>query len=102
MSNYYVLRDKQAIPVDDVRVWGRAFEKDRVVRQETLPNGLFVSTVFLGIDHGWSEQKPLIFETMVFPSEADLNELDMERYSTWEEAEQGHQEMVEKWRNQWV
>jgi hypothetical protein len=37
------------------------------------------------------------FETMVFASEDDFDELDVERYSTPEEAHLGHLNMVEKW-----
>jgi hypothetical protein len=37
------------------------------------------------------------FETMVFPTEDDWEELDAVRYSTAEEAREGHQKMVEKW-----
>lgn len=45
----------------------------------------FVSTVFLGIDHGWRE--PQWFETMVFGT--SINEKTI-RYRTWKEAELGH------------
>ena len=63
-----------------------------------MSNGKWVSTVFLGIDHNfWGKGKPLIFETMVFPNKIDLDELDMDRYSTWGEAEKGHKKMVKKW-----
>jgi hypothetical protein len=34
---------------------------------------------------------------MVFPSQESMQELDMDRYSTWEEAESGHKKMVRKW-----
>ena len=52
-----------------------------------------VSTVFLGIDHNFGEGKPLLFETMVFGGKLDE---ETERYSTWEEAVEGHNHMVEK------
>jgi hypothetical protein len=51
-----------------------------------------VSTVFLGIDHAW-EGPPLLFETMVFGGPLDE---EMERYSTWEEAERGHAVMARR------
>ena len=51
-----------------------------------------VSTVFLGLDHNWTPgQRPLVFETLVFGGPADGM---MERYSTWEEAEAGHEVIV--------
>lgn len=34
---------------------------------------------------------------MVFPKEREFNEIDMQRYSTEEEAINGHQEMVKKY-----
>ena len=34
---------------------------------------------------------------MVFKSKDHLDELDMERYSTWQEAEKGHKRMVNEW-----
>lgn len=58
--------------------------------------GIRVSTIFLGIDHGFSffneEAKPVLFETMVFAG--DWSEEEMRRYCTYEEAEAGHKEIV--------
>lgn len=54
-----------------------------------------VSTVFLGIDHGYNGQV-LLFETMIFGGEHDGYQ---ERYTTWEEAVSGHKiacDMVNK------
>lgn len=68
----------------------------KVVKQETLPNKLWVSTVWLGLDHGFTGGKPLIFETMVF-TEKRGEEQDMDRYSTLREAIAGHKRMVKKW-----
>lgn len=58
-----------------------------------------VSTVWLGLDHGFSVGgPPIIFETMVFASPdletGMLNELEMRRYATEEEARRGHEELV--------
>ena len=93
-SDKYILKDHEAIPTDNLEEWGRMFNnKDRIVKQETLPNGKRVSTVFLGLNYNWGEGEPLLFETMVF----NPDEIDMERYSTWEEAEKGHKRMVKKY-----
>jgi hypothetical protein len=54
-----------------------------------------VSTVFLGLDHNHFGGRPLLFETMVF--DGTKNDIYCERYSTWVEAEEGHQKAV-----QWV
>lgn len=81
--------------------WGKDCEKReyKIVAQETLANGNFVSTVWLGIDHAFDGGKPLIFETMVFPKKGNWGELDCDRYSTEAEALEGHKKMVEKWKN---
>ena len=54
-----------------------------------------VSTVWLGIDHGWNRgepgYKPVIFETMIFGGEYDNHLL---RYCTEWEAIKGHAEAV--------
>lgn len=55
-----------------------------------LPNGAWVSTVFLGINHRWGSGPPLLFETMVFWETGRGPELQV-RWSTWLEAEEGHQ-----------
>jgi len=69
---------------------------NRKVKETTLKDGKWVSTVFLGIDHGFGEGKPLIFETMVFPKKGDYGDLYYERYSTEEEAIKGHDKIVKK------
>lgn len=79
--------------------WANDFEntKDRIIAQETLPDGKFISTVWLGLDHQFGIGKPLIFETMVFGENRE--ELDIERYSTLEEAKDGHKRMVIKFQS---
>lgn len=63
----------------------------KVVKQETLPNGNFVSTVWTGT--GIND----IFETMVFESKGNYEGIDEERYSTEEEAIKGHDAMVARY-----
>jgi len=54
-----------------------------------------VSTIWLGIDHGFGESdKPLIFESMVFILG---REEDMDRYYTLSEAQEGHKRLVKKY-----
>lgn len=59
----------------------------------------WVSTVWLGLDHGFGRGPPIIFETMVFlvrdpDEERHLADIDTVRYSTEEEATKGHEDMV--------
>lgn len=93
MSKHYILKDKKAIRIDDVFEWAAQFvSQDRRVAKDTI-NGVTVSTVFLGLDHQWNSGEPLLFETMVFGGKLDQSQ---ERYSAWEQAEEGHKLMVEK------
>lgn len=93
MSEYY---DRQGNPLT-LMEWATRTEKrlDKVVEQTTLPDGKWVSTVWLGINHRFGDGPPLIFETMVFPSK--VSELDCERYSTEAQARAGHAAMVAKY-----
>src|SRR4051812_15450274 len=54
-----------------------------------------VSTVFLGLDHNFSDHgEPLLFESMAFwQGEGGYEEV---RYATWMEAEAGHRAMVQE------
>ena len=96
MRDYkYILVDKKPVVAHDLLAWAQWFETgDRHVRQNQI-RGARVSTVFLGIDHNWSQAPgslPILFETMIF----DLPKFEgyQERYSTWEQALEGHREAV--------
>lgn len=93
--NYY-FRDGTACPEE---VWAKKLSdyKYKRVLETTLPDGTWVSTVWLGMDHGFGGGPPLIFETMVFPSMDNMQDKDCERYSTEAEAIAGHKAMVKKW-----
>ena len=96
-SSYY---DKDGIPITDTLVWARKFEDKeyRRIAEATLPDGKWVSTVWLGLDHNYGGNgPPLIFETMVFGSHGDFRDLDTERYSTLADAQDGHNAMVTRW-----
>ena len=93
MVDKYILIGKEPMLVDDLLEWAEWFETaDRHVANTVLPSGVRVSTVFLGIDHSFppsTEGEPILFETMIFGGEDDSYQ---ERYSTWEEAEAGHEQ----------
>ncbi len=95
MKYYKLTKDKKAVEVS--REEGlKGYDTDRKV-DFTQDKEYQVSTVFLVLDHGFDESgPPLVFETMVFPYNTRLDE-DCERYSTWEEAKEGHKRMCEKW-----
>jgi len=94
MSDYY---DRQGNPISDTLAWAKKYEdeEEKRVAEDTLPDGKWVSTVWLGLDHSFGEGPPLIFETMVFPKHGDFGELYCARYSTEEEAATGHKKVVQ-------
>ncbi len=54
-----------------------------------------VSTVFLGLDHQYGNGPPLLFETMAFEGDIGGSEVTCERCSTWDQALQQHEAVVE-------
>jgi hypothetical protein len=97
-NKHYILNQNHEVIETDLLTWAKFIEKEnRIIKQETLPNKKWISTVFLGLDHNFSQDgPPLLFETMVFPEKGNFEDLDCKRYSTWEEAEKGHEELKEK------
>ena len=95
MSDHYIL-DRHNVVATDLMTWARWFEKAERRVDRTEIGEVFISTVFLGLDHSFGEGPPLLFETMVFGGPLDQ---DMERYSTWDEAVAGHKAMVARVRN---
>lgn len=90
----YILAEdgRTPIQVDDTDAWGRWFEGSRVGLKTEI-NGAVVSTIFLGLDHGFpGTDEPILWETMIF-DRADL-EGYQERYSSHEDAVEGHERAV--------
>jgi len=98
MSKYnhchYILEGK--IPKEvSIFEWAKWFEKERDKRRinrTKLSNGTIISTVFVGVDLGFSSDKPLLFESMVFGEEYEC----MERYSNFDESINGHNKIVKE------
>lgn len=85
-------------PPRDKKLRDKWFKGVKVVKQETTNAGYWVSTVWLGLDHQFSEhQPPLIFESMVFSDGSINGEREQERYTTKEEASIGHDKLVSKY-----
>jgi hypothetical protein len=75
----------------------------RIVKQDNYWPW-FVSTVFLGIDHrmpsasvGPDESEPVLFETMVFRAGDGGAGVKQRRYTSYEDAQAGHQDMATKY-----
>jgi hypothetical protein len=100
--DHYVLVGKAVAREQNFTQWAKWLKTaDRKV-DRTQVGECEVSTVFLGLDHNWGGGAPLLFETMVFGAPLLFEtmvfggEYDQEqwRYSTWEEAEEGHKRVV--------
>lgn len=99
MSNvmYYRLQGRTPVPECDVLAWSIWFstaERQRLVALTRITADIHVSTLFLGLNPQESADEdalPLLFETMVFGGALTPCQ---RRYSTWEEAERGHAEVV--------
>ena len=91
----YGYYDRLGVPIT-LEKWAE-LHKDKeyiVVCQERGTDDTVVSTIWLGIPHGYIENAkdnrwPLIFETLVFSGEHG-GEIDGTRYATEEEALLGH------------
>lgn len=95
MGRYYILKDK-GVQKANLEEWANYFESsDRVIKKTKLfDDSVEVSTVFLGLDHAIPENEnhPLVFETMVFGGTFDGL---TERYSTYKQAEEGHEKVAD-------
>lgn len=93
-----ILVDRKVVPPKTWEEWGNFFENkdNRIVAQDKVRD-VFISTVFLGMDHRFGEHEHKIkhglwFETMIFqgPHTHTKHHEFQDRYETWEEAEAGH------------
>lgn len=94
---FYVLVDGVPLAIHDIMVWGEWMENspERIIQQDDV-GALFVSTVFLGLDHGW-DGPPILFETMIFSrtnGKMNMGGMYQNRYQTRDEALAGHQEAL--------
>ena len=91
MSDKFILDGQTPVECDDLMKWGQWIgSADRHV-DKTIVGNVKVSTVFLGLNHNYGEGAPILFETMIFGGEHDEYQ---ERYSTWDEAVEGHKKAV--------
>jgi hypothetical protein len=94
MNGQYILDGKTPKPEPDLLTWAKWFQTATRQVAENAINDVRVSTVFLGVDHNlFGDGPPVLFETMVFGGDLDQEQV---RYSTWDEAERGHDEMCKR------
>ena len=93
MTRYMLNALGEPEPCPDLLTWGRWYETaDRRVGNDVIGD-TEVSTVFLGLDHNFGADKPILYETMVFGGELDGEQV---RYATKAEALVGHAAMVDR------
>lgn len=94
---WYMLRGKVPVPCDDIIEWGlwlQEHPQERVVQQNHV-GPMFVSTVFLGLNHSFDPDPtapPILFETMILDG---INDTYQTRCCTWDEAERMHEVAME-------
>ena len=88
----YILKGKKVVKETDLMKWAEWFQTANLHVARTTIGKIFVSTVFLGLNHNFGMGKPLLFETMIFGGKHDGYQ---DRYSTWKEAEKGHKKALE-------
>lgn len=96
---FYKLDEDKNVILTDIIDWanfieGGASENYKTVGKDKI-NKLIISTVFLGLCHNYSQfpGRPIVFKTMIFKGKKALGY--QERYSTWQQAEEGHQRAIE-------
>lgn len=86
-------RRRDGSPIEDIEEAAALLAGDRSIGRTTV-EGYLVSTVHLVFDHGWGSMPPQIFETMIFGDEGARFDHYCTRYSTLQEAVDGHANVV--------
>ena len=96
----YILKNKKVRKATSEEMGTFMQTKKHILKQTTLKNGVFVSTIFLGLDHSWGGGAPILFETMVFKNKSidATYDSDQERYTTYKEAMAGHKRWVQEYK----
>lgn len=119
---YYILDEaNQLQPIDNIIEWSKWFDENqhkkflnqtwiikkpygkaksrmakKINKRRAIHPKIWVSTVFLGLDHNYFGGAPITFESMAF-SDGDFGcDLEQARHYTWDEAMAGHVAMVNK------
>jgi hypothetical protein len=95
---HYILNDDGSVEEVDLITWAEWLEypSNRIVGYTQITSQIWVSTVFIGLDHrftGWPPGPPILFETMIFGG--PLNQYQW-RYSSHDDAISGHAAAVKR------
>jgi hypothetical protein len=91
----YTLKNRVPVATSDTVAWAKWFESSQAERRVcfTQIKDVRVSTVFLGVDHNFSDDgQPILFETMVFGGAMDGFQ---QRYCSWDDALVGHRHVLQ-------
>jgi hypothetical protein len=92
---YYILENKRPVECHDRTTWARwSMDAKNMTVAKTRLHSFVISTIFLGRDHSFGCGDLILFETVVFGEGGE--EVKMERYGIWEEAEMGHYRVVDE------
>lgn len=89
MDRYYIEQNGGKVIAVSFEEWLDLFRRNDRTVAKTEIGKVLISTVFLGIDHGFGRGRPVLYETMVFGGEHDGFQA---RYCTRESALRGHEE----------
>lgn len=96
---WYMETDDGVYEEMDYAKMGEYQREHRIIQQDKVGT-FFISTVWLGLDHGYGEGEPHIYETMIFdeseegPSYPDWPDMYQERYSRWKSALKNHRRVL--------
>jgi hypothetical protein len=97
LKHYILDADNNVIEVD-LLTWAHWLEhpSNRIVGFTQVTSQVWVSTVFIGIDHrwpGWPPGPPILFETLIFGGALDG---EGARYCSHDDAMTGHKMQVKR------
>lgn len=97
MSKFYYLNKDHTTRRCTLEEWAAQYEEmaktDTKHVGEDFIERKHISTVWLGMDHSYWGGRPKLFETMIFDNNFDDEYCD--RYSTWDEAVEGHRKAID-------
>lgn len=99
---YSLDENNQPYPVTtEEMIENSSFREKLVVKQETVilsDLNYRVSTVFLSLDHNWGDGLPVLWETMIFTNDLNLNQYQ-ERYTSYADALARHNQICDSLRS---
>jgi hypothetical protein len=93
---YYRLDEENNVVPSTMEEWVMKLNWKRVdstILFSIFHGSIHISTIFMGLDHGWFEGPPIVFYTMVFGGTTNGEQW---RCSTWKQAERMHKEAVKE------